>query len=138
MTIDLYLYNKDFIKPINLILAKINSIEDEQFLENNADYIFNILLENKLAIDTDILVFNIIKEHESKIINWILPTIKSNKEFTDKLEKNRPLLEKIILETIKNFSCETLITVSNLHSNDVEMRVKDCDMNLSFIANIYY
>jgi len=138
MTIDLYLYNKDFIKPITLIFVKINSNEDEIFLENNADYIFKILIENKLALETDILVFNVIKEHEAKIINWILPSIKSNKNLTDKLEKDRLILEKIILETIKNFSCETLITVNNVNFDNIEMRVKDCDMNLSFLINIYY
>jgi hypothetical protein len=138
MTIDLYLYNKDFIKPITLIFVKINSKEDENFLENNADYIFKILIENKLALETDILVFNIIKEHEAKIINWILPSIKSNKNLTDKLEKDRLILEKIILETIKNFTCETLITFNNINSDNIEMRVKDCDINLSFLINVYY
>jgi hypothetical protein len=138
MTIDLYLYNKDFIKPITLIFVKINSNEDEIFLENNSDYIFKILIENKLAMETDILVFNVIKEHEAKIINWILPSIKSNKNLTDKLEKDRLILEKIILETIKNFTCDTLITFNNINSDNIEMRVKDCDMNLSFLINIYY
>lgn len=138
MTLDLYLYNKDFIKPLTFILVKINSNEEEVFLENNYDYIFKVLIENKLATDSDILVFNIIKEHQSKIINWILPSIKSNKTFTETIEKDRRLLEKIILETIKNFSCETLISVSNLNSDNIEIRIKDCDMNLSFITEIYY
>lgn len=138
MTIELYLYNKDFIKPIIFILVKINSKEDENFLEHNADYIFNILIENKLANDSDILVFNIIKEHQARIINWILPSTKSNKSIVDNLEKDRPLLEKIIIETIKNSSCETLITINILNSGDSEIRVKDCDMNLSFITNIYF
>jgi len=131
--IDLYYFNLKEIKPIIFIITRISNILDENILEENTNFLFNSLIENKFAEETDILIFNLIKEHQGKIINWILPSKKSNKNVVDKIENNKELINGIITTTLKNSNCKTIISLS---SN--ELKIKDCDIDLAMFSEIYF
>ena len=131
--LDLYYFNLKEIKPIIFIITRISNILDENILEENSNFLFNSLIENKFAEETDILIFNLIKEHQGKIINWILPSKKSNKNILDKIENNKDLINGIITTTLKNSNCKTIISLS---SN--ELKIKDCDIDLAMFSEIYF
>jgi hypothetical protein len=137
MKIDLFYYNKKFTKPFIFFITKISNEKEELMLQENTENIFKILIDNNLSSDSDILIFNIIKEHESKIINWILPSIKSDKQILKKIENNRELVNTIIVETIKNSTCETSISLTD-DKDDLNIHVRDCNMNLGFLTEIYF
>ena len=131
--LDLYYFNLKEIKPIIFIITRISNILDENILEENSNFLFNSLIENKFADESDILIFNLIKEHQGKIINWILPSKKSNKNILDKIENNKDLINGIITTTLKNSNCKTIISLS---SN--ELKIKDCDIDLAMFSEIYF
>jgi hypothetical protein len=131
--IDLYYFNLKEIKPIIFIITRISNILDENILEENSNFLFNSLIENKFAEESDILVFNLIKEHQGKIINWILPSKKSNKNILDKIENNKDLINGIITTTLKNSNCKTIISLSK-----EELKIKDCDIDLALFSEIYF
>jgi hypothetical protein len=153
-SIDLFYFNHSVINPIVFVICKIFSLEDEKIIEQYSTSLFQILIENNMAKDTDIFIFSIIKEHDRKMINWILPSKKSNKIVLQKIESNNTLLNTIISETLKNTNCETFITLSKqpsqllITSNNMEesvdgeinfeINIKDCCVNLGFIVNEYF
>jgi hypothetical protein len=131
--IDLYYFNLKEIKPIIFIITRISNILDESILEENSNFLFNSLIENNFAEESDILIFNLIKEHQGKIINWILPSKKSNKNILDKIENNKDLINGIITTTLKNSNCKTIISLSK-----DELKIKDCDIDLGMFSKIYF
>lgn len=131
--LSLYYYNHKYTSPIIFIITKINSSKMEKHLEENTDLILQILLEQGFANETDIMVFNVIKEHQNKIINWILPSKKSNKKILSQIEHDNHLVNSIVAETLKNINCNTFISFQNQ-----EINIQDCDLNLSFLADIYF
>jgi hypothetical protein len=131
--IDLYYFNLKEIKPIIFIITRISNILDENILEENSNFLFNSLIENNFAEESDILIFNLIKEHQGKIINWILPSKKSNKNILDKIENNKDLINGIITSTLKNSNCKTIISLSK-----DELKIKDCDIDLGMFSKIYF
>lgn len=133
---ELFYYNKNITKPIIFILVKIVSNEDEIFLEEHTQTIFKILIDNNLASESDILIFNLIKEYEEKIINWILPSTKSNLEIVKKIETNTALVNNIIYQTIINSSCSNLLEL-NMNTDSLKITIKECDINLSFLSNLF-
>ena len=136
--IDLFYYNKKFTKPFVFLITKISNAKDEIILQENTENIFKILIDNNFSSESDILIFNIIKEHESKIINWILPSIKSNEILVKKIENNRELVNTIVTETIKNSTCETIISLSNENKDSLNIHIRDCNINLGFLTEIYF
>ena len=132
----LFYYNKNITKPIIFILVKILSNEDEIFLEEHTETIFKILIDNNLATESDILIFNLIKEYEEKIINWILPSTKSNLQIVNKIETNTALVNNIIYQTIINSSCSNLLEL-NMNTDSLKITIKECDINLSFLSNLF-
>jgi hypothetical protein len=133
---ELFYYNKNITKPIIFILVKILSNEDEIFLEEHTETIFKILIDNNLATESDILIFNLIKEYEEKIINWILPSTKSNLEIVKKIETNTHLVNNIICQTIINSSCSNLLEL-NMNTESLKITIKECDINLSFLSSLF-
>ena len=136
--IDLFYYNKKFTKPFIFFITKIVNANEELLLQENTENIFKILIDNNLSSDSNILIFNIIKEHESKIINWILPSIKSNQEIVKKIEINKELVNKIVTETIKNSNCDTILSLSIDKDKYINIHVRDCNINLGFLSEIYF
>lgn len=123
--LDLYYYNHKVIQPVILIICKIYSDKDYELLEENADYIFDSLIKTNIANVDNILIFNIIKEHKNNIINLLLPSKLCNIEILKQLENNDKLQDKIILETVSNINCNTLISL-----DENELKIKDCNLNL--------
>ena len=136
--LQLFYFDKNFTKPIIFFVVKITSNNEEIILEENTQHLFKILLDNKLSNNSDILIFNIIKEHKSKIINWILPSKNSNKKLLKQIENNQQLVNKIISETIKNSNCKTLISLEEEKNNNLKIFIRDCDVNLGFLTDIYF
>ena len=136
--INLFYYNKKFTKPFIFLITKISDAKEEKLLQENTENIFKILIDNNLSLNSDILIFNIIKEHESKIINWILPSIKSDQKIVKKIENNKDLLNAIVTETIKNSTCETSISLADEKDGSLNIHVKDCNINLGFLTEIYF
>ena len=135
--IDLFYFNKINTKPFVFLITKVQNSYEEKLLEEYNQDIFKILIDNKLSDDSDILVFNIIKEHESKIINWIVPSINSNKDVVKEIENNTQLLNYIITSVLNNTNCETIINF-NEKNEELDIHIKDCNMNLSFITEFYF
>ena len=132
-SLDLYYFNLREIKPIIFIITRISSEEDEQLLQDNTSILFETLIENKFAEETNILIFNLIKEHQGKIINWILPSKKSNKQILEKIENNKDIINNIITTTLKKSNCNTIISISK-----DELKIKDCDLDLAMFSEIYF
>jgi hypothetical protein len=132
-SLDLYYFNVKEIKPIIFIITRINSESEEKILDSHADFLFNSLIENKFAEESDILIFNLIKEYQGKIINWILPSKKSNKNILEKIENNKDIINNIITTTLKKSNCNTMISISKN-----ELKIKDCDLDLEMFSEIYF
>ena len=130
--LDLYYFNLKETKPITFIITRLSNETDEKLIEENADFLFQSLIENNFIEESDILVFNLIKEYQGKIINWILPSEKSNKNILDGIE-NKDVLNTIITTTIKNSNCNTIISLSKN-----ELKIKDCDIDLGMFSEIYF
>jgi hypothetical protein len=136
--LDLFYFNKNYTKPIVFITTKITNNNEEIILDENSENLFRILIENKLSNDSDILIFNIIKEHKAKIINWILPSVKSNKKLVKQIENNTDLVNKIISETMKNSFCNTVISLEEQKENQIDIHIRDCNVSLGFMTEIYF
>ena len=96
----LYYFKPDQFKPILIIVTKLDNEESMEKLEAYTHEIFQILIDEKEADETNIVVFSVIKDHEKSIINLILPSIKSNMNFVTKLENDTQLVNKIIVQTL--------------------------------------
>jgi len=136
-SITLFYYNEGKIKPFIFLVAKVSNDNDINLLEEYTENIFKILIDNQLSNESDILIINIIKEHEGKIINWILPSVKSDTKIVESIENNSELVNDILITVLENMNCKTEILL-NEANEDLDIRIKDCDKNLSFIADEYF
>ena len=123
--IELYYFNHIMTKPIIFFFVKIYNDDDEKMLEEHSEYLFKILIENNMAMISDILIFHIVKEHTSTIVNWILPSIESNTDILEQLEKNDYYTNVIIKETLIQCECNTLLLLSN-----DELKIQDCKIKI--------
>jgi len=96
----LYYFNPKQFKPILIIVAKLDNEESMEKLEAYTNEIFQILIDEQEADETNIIVFSVIKDHEKSTINLILPSIKSNMNLVTKLEDDTQLVNKIIVQTL--------------------------------------
>lgn len=83
----LYYFNPSQFKPILIIVAKLDNEESMEKLEAYTTEIFQILMDEKEADETNILVFSVIKIINKSTINLILPSTQSNVNLVNKLEK---------------------------------------------------
>jgi hypothetical protein len=130
--LDLYYFNHKITTPIVFFIVKVFSEKEEHFLEKNTDFLFQTLIENNYAPSNSIVVFNILKEYSSKIINWILPSKTTNFKILQQIEKDNNLINSIIVETIKHCNCETLLVFSQ-----DELKIQSCKINLDFLIEFY-
>lgn len=124
--LDLYYFNHKVTNPIVFLVVKIYKEADEEFLEEHTEYLFKTLIDNKLASSSNILIFNVIKEYNLKIVNWILPAKESNNILVNQLEKDKHIIDTILVETLKNCTCTTLLSFS-----EKELKIQDCHINLN-------
>jgi hypothetical protein len=130
--LNLFYFNHKIISPIVFLIIEINNDKQEQFIENHTHYLFKILIDNKLADSSNILIFSVIKKHSEKMINWILPSKECNNKILKQIEKDANLINIIINKIIKNSNCETLLIFS-----DNELKIQDCNINLNYLCELY-
>lgn len=130
--LNLFYFNHKITSPIVFFIIEINNDKQEQFIENHTDYLFKILIDNKLADSSNILIFSVIKKHSEKMINWILPSKECNSKILKQIGKDAKLINIIINKIIKNSNCETLLIFS-----DNELKIQDCDINLNYLCELY-
>lgn len=102
----LYYFKPNQFKPILIIVAKLDNEESMEKLEAYTHEIFQILIDEKEADETNIIVFSVIKDHEKSTINLILPSTKSNMNLVTKLENDTQLVNKIIVQTLMKSNTE--------------------------------
>lgn len=107
--LELYYFNNEITLPIVFFIIKIQNDKEETFLEQNTNFLFKTLIENNLAPSNSIVIFNILKQHSNKIINWILPSKTTNFKFLKQIEKDNNLINLIIIEIIKNYNCKNYL-----------------------------
>jgi hypothetical protein len=130
--LNLFYFNHKIISPIVFFIIEITNDKQEKFIENHTDYLFKILIDNKLADSNNILIFSVIKKHSEKMINWILPSKECNSKILKQIEKDANLINIIINKIIKNSNCETLLIFS-----DNELKIQDCNINLNYLCELY-
>ena len=94
--LNLFYFNHKISSPIIFFIIEVNNDKEEKFIENHTNYLFKILIDNKLADSNSILIFSIIKKHTGKMINWILPSKESNGKILRQIEKDTNLINLII------------------------------------------
>jgi subtilase family serine protease len=102
----LFYFKTNQFKPILIIVAKLDNEELMGKLEAYTHEIFQILMDEKEADETNIIVFSVIKDHDKSTINLILPSIKSNINLVTKLENDTQLVNKIIVQTLMKSNTE--------------------------------
>jgi len=132
LKLDLYYFNYEITLPIVFFIIKIQNDKEEQFLEKNTNLLFKTLIEQNYAPSDSIVIFNILKQHSNKIINWILPSTTTNLKFLKQIENDNHLINSIIVEIIKNNNCEKLFVFSS-----DELTIKSIDINLNYLINYY-
>jgi hypothetical protein len=130
--LNLFYFNHKIISPIVFFIIEITNDKQEKFIENHTNYLFKILIDNKLADSSNILIFSVIKKHSEKMINWILPSKECNSKILKQIEKDANLINIIINKIIKNSNCETLLIFS-----DNELKIQDCNINLNYLCELY-
>ena len=132
INLDLYYFNQKITEPIVFFIVKVFSEKDEQFLENNTDFLFQTLIENKYASSDSIVIFNVVKEYSNKIINWILPSKISNLKILQQIEKDNNIINLIIIKTLNKYNCKThLVFTKN------ELKIQSCKINLKCLIEYY-
>jgi hypothetical protein len=102
----LFYFKPNQFKPILIIVAKLDNEESVEKLEAYTHEIFQILMDEKEADETNIIVFSVIKDHEKSTMNLILPSTKSNMNLVAKLENDTQLVNKIIVQTLMKSNTE--------------------------------
>lgn len=102
----LFYFKPNQFKPILIIVAKLDNEESVEKLEAYTHEIFQILMDEKEADETNIIVFSVIKDHEKSTMNLILPSTKSNMNLVTKLEGDTQLVNKIIVQTLLKSNTE--------------------------------
>ena len=125
MELELFYFNNKNISPLIIIISTIETLEHEIFLENNTNNIFELLIENNLADKNSILIFNLIKLYNHKIINWILPSSVSDNNLINQLHDNNNNINNIIINLIKNNNCENILLLS-----ENELKLRKININL--------
>lgn len=125
MELELFYFNNKNISPLIIIICTIETHEHELFLEDNTNNIFELLIQNNLADKNSILIFNLIKMYNHKIINWILPSSVSDNNLINQLHDNDNNINNIIINLIKNNNCENILLLS-----ENELKLRKININL--------
>ena len=123
MELELFYFKN--ISPLIIIICTIETHEHELFLEDNTNNIFELLIQNNLADKNSILIFNLIKMYNHKIINWILPSSASDTQLINQLHDNDNNINNIIINLIKNNNCENILLLS-----ENELKLRKININL--------
>ena len=128
----LFYFNPKRFSPLLIIVAKLDSNESVEKLEAYSSEIFQILIDEKEADETNIIIFSVIKDHEKMTMNMILPSTKSNMEFVKKCEEDVQLVNKIIVQTLMKNNTKFYFEILE---NKILMHMKE--LNLGNLAKYY-
>lgn len=128
----LFYFNPKRFSPLLIIVAKLDSNESVEKLEAYSSEIFQILIDEKEADETNIIIFSVIKDHEKMTMNMILPSTKSNMEFVKKCEEDVQLVNKIIVQTLMKNNTKFYFEILE---NKILMHMKE--INLGNLAKFY-
>ena len=122
---NLFYFKPYQFKPILIIVAKLDTEESVEKLEAYTHEIFQILIDEKEADETNIIIFSVIKDHEKSTLNLILPSIKSNINLVTKLENDTQLVNKIIVRTLMKSNTRLYFELKEdrilIHSNKLNL-----------------
>ena len=127
----LYYFNPSFIDPIKILIVRIISDYEYNYLVENTTEIFQLLIDDNLANQDDILVFSLIKEHSYKIENIILPFSEANLNYVDKYDDHHKL-NNLIIDILNKTNCFIFFDLEN---NELKKNIINYD--LSFLINKY-
>lgn len=128
----LFYFNPKRFSPLLIIVAKLDSNESVEKLEAYTSEIFQILIDEKEANETNIIIFSIIKDHDKMTMNMILPSTKSNMDFVKKCEEDVQLVNKIIVHTLMKNNTKFYFEILE---NKILMHMKE--INLGNLAKFY-
>ena len=128
----LFYFNPKRFSPLLIIVAKLDSNESVEKLEAYSSEIFQILIDEKEADETNIIIFSVIKDHEKMTMNMILPSTKSNMEFVKKCEEDVQLVNKIIVQTLMKNNTKFYFEILE---NKILMHMKE--INIGNLAKFY-
>ena len=97
--------------PIIFIVAKISDPEMMEKIEALSHEIFHILMDEKVADETNILIFSIIKDYDKATINMILPSTKSNMKLVERCQENAHFVNTLIVDTLINVNTELFLEI---------------------------
>jgi hypothetical protein len=122
---NLFYFKPYQFKPILIIVAKLDTEESVKKLEAYTHEIFQILIDEKEADESNIIIFSVIKDHEKSTLNLILPSIKSNINLVTKLENDTQLVNKIIVRTLMKSNTRLYFELKEdrilIHSNKLNL-----------------
>ena len=128
----LFFYKPKVFNPLLFIVTRISSDQEFEKVESWTQEIFQILMDQNEALEKNILIFSIIKEHEKKTINLILPSTKSSKTLTNRCHKNTKFLNSVIIQTLINNDCEFYIDLM-----DEKVAIHYIKLNLMALSKFY-
>jgi hypothetical protein len=97
--------------PIVFIVAKISDPEMMEKIEALSHEIFHILMDEKVADETNILIFSIIKDYDKATINMILPSTESNTILVERCHENAHFVNTLIVDTLINVNTELFLEI---------------------------
>jgi hypothetical protein len=122
----LYLFNNIKIKPYVILIVRVLDEQEYEYIQNNFTNIFEILIEDDIAVIDDLLVFSLIKEFNKKIENFIQPFSKKNEDKIEIFDNS------IIIDVLKNINCNISY---ECYSNTIKK--KFCNINMEFLIEKY-
>ena len=109
----LFVYRPLEFSPLIFIISKINDNEMLEKFEASTNDVFQILIDEKFATDTNILIFSAIKDYDKTTQNYVLPSTKSNNNITEKCYNNTKFLNVLIKQTLINFPTSFYLDFDN-------------------------
>ena len=97
--------------PLIFFIVRVVSNEEVLKIESLAPELFQFLIEKEHATTKNILIISMIKDHEQKTVNYVLPSIESDAALLEKCHTRQNLLKTILIETLKNYQTELYINV---------------------------
>jgi hypothetical protein len=111
----LFVYRPLEFTPLIFIISKINDNEMLEKFEASFNDVFQILIDEKFATNTNILIFSAIKDYDKTTQNYVLPSTKSNNDIIEKCHNNTKFLNILIKQTLINFPTSFYLDFDNMN-----------------------
>jgi hypothetical protein len=134
----LFIYNPKKYNPLIFIIAKVSSKEENDNIELFANDIFQLLIDNKTATDSNTLIFSVIKDYDKTTRNLILPSNKSNAELVNNCinKENTNVINNIIIDILIHNDSEFFLEFV-FSDNNTKILIHTININLSSLSKYY-